>query len=52
MYDMRCKKVEDSRKKIVEITTARGEVKLTNPKNDGNDPERIFAFDLVFDTTS
>ena len=44
--------VEEKRTKIVEVTQSRGEIKLANVKGDGADQERVFAFDIVFDTTS
>lgn len=44
--------IEDKRKKIVEVTQSRGEIKLQNTKNDSSDLERVFAFDIVFDTTA
>ena len=43
---------EEKRKKIAEVNQARGEIKLLNTKNDSSDLERIFAFDIVFDTTA
>jgi len=54
---MRCRpissqEVQDQRQMIVEISRARGEVTLINPKADGSEPPKTFAFDSVYDWNS
>ncbi|KAM3134225.1 hypothetical protein pb186bvf_013645 [Paramecium bursaria] len=46
------KEIEEGKKKIVEVDQTRGEIRIQNVKNDGNDAERTFVFDQVFDTNS
>ena len=44
--------VRDSRRVIVKISQDRGEMVITNPKQDSTDTERVFTFDVVYDWTS
>lgn len=53
---MRCRpmsasEMEANRRMIVNIDSEKGEIRLMNPKN-GNEGEKLFTYDMVFDWKS